>query len=246
MKEADCYVGKRIGRLTLVSRQRVHSDAYGNRWQWHCLCDCGNEIDVLTFRLGSSKHGKYTNSGITDCGNHTKEKLSIIGKKGTKSQDELSDADERSPWRRLYIKWVDMHKRCENPNSSSFKYYGERGISVCPQWGTFASFKQWAIEQGYNTLDTNRSHQTIDRIDTNGDYEPTNCRLTSVKVQNMNRRNTVRFPYKDKELSFDEVAKLVHKDTSTIRNFYYHGSFYKGTKDNKKFVETVINKYMED
>ena len=74
------------------------------------------------------------NSGVQDCGNHTKEKLSAIGKKGKKSKDSISDANESSDYRKLYIKWVDMNKICYNEKSSAYRLQGARGISVCPEW----------------------------------------------------------------------------------------------------------------
>lgn len=61
MKEADCFPGKRIGRLVLQSRERVHMKLYGNRWVWTCLCDCGNIVKEPTFKLGGNK-------GVKSCG----------------------------------------------------------------------------------------------------------------------------------------------------------------------------------
>jgi hypothetical protein len=75
-----------------------------------------------------------------------------------------------------------MMNRCLKPNHNKFKYYGGKGIKVCPQWSNFAQF---LADMG---LKPNKKH-SIDRIDTNGDYCPENCRWADAKTQN---RNTSR------------------------------------------------------
>lgn len=235
IRESDCYPGKRVGKLTLISREYVDTKSYGKRWEWTCKCDCGNLRKVYTFRLGSQNHGKYMNSGVQDCGNHTKEKLSAIGKKGKKSKDSISDANESSDYRKLYIKWVDMNKRCYNEKSSNYHSYGARGISVCPEWrNDYNKFKEWAISVGYKPTN-NRSEQTLDRIDVNGNYEPNNCRFVTSKVQNLNKRNTVKFTF-----NFEDLADITGKDITYLRNQYYHNIEYK--KDNKLFIKDMLIK----
>lgn len=84
---------------------------------------------------------------------------------------------------RLYRIWRHMHDRCDNTNDTRFKDYGGRGITVCREWDDFSSFMQWAMSHGYtDTL-------TIDRIDTNGNYEPNNCRWITMAEQQSNKRN---------------------------------------------------------
>lgn len=83
---------------------------------------------------------------------------------------------------RLYSIWANMKTRCSNPKHMHFDRYGARGITVCDEWkNDFLKFYDWAMSHGYE------DHLTIDRIDNDGNYEPSNCRWVSVKQQGLNR-----------------------------------------------------------
>lgn len=84
---------------------------------------------------------------------------------------------------RLYEIWCCMRSRCTRKGDSSFEDYGARGISVCSEWANdFVPFKTWSLANGY------ADHLEIDRIDNNGNYEPSNCRWSTRKQQMANTR----------------------------------------------------------
>lgn len=93
-------------------------------------------------------------------------------------------ATHRKSGTRLYRTWTDMRNRCNNPNNVHYSRYGGRGIKVCDEWQrSFEVFQAWAIANGYS------DNLTIDRIEVNGNYEPTNCRWITMSQQQLNKSN---------------------------------------------------------
>lgn len=107
----------------------------------------------------------------------------------------------------------NMKKRCYNPNCRDYKNYGARGITVCEEWldsskanisnctKGFIAFQNWALAHGYS------DKLTLDRIDVNGIYEPTNCRWISIQEQENNRRNNYYITYQNKTQSLSAWCK---------------------------------------
>ena len=82
---------------------------------------------------------------------------------------------------RLYRCWMDMKTRCSNPKNRFFHRYGGRGIKVCDEWQSFEPFMEWALENGYS------DSLTIDRIDNDKDYCPSNCKWSTQREQSQNK-----------------------------------------------------------
>mgnify|MGYP006923378127 CR=1 FL=1 len=104
---------------------------------------------------------------------------------------------------RLYHIWKNMRQRCGNPNKPDYKYYGGRGITIDERWDDFSSFEKWAVENGYqDTL-------TIDRIDTNGNYCPENCRWVTMTEQARNMSRNRIITYKGEQRCLSEWAEIL-------------------------------------
>lgn len=152
--------GQRFGRLIALCDTGKRR---AGKPLWKCRCDCGKTVEVAS--------GNLVSGNSKSCGCASVEKLMernvTHGGSGT----------------RLHRIWDSMKTRCTNPNSKTFKYYGGRGISVCTEWlHDFTAFRDWALANGY------RDDLTLDRIDTDGNYGPTNCRWATWHEQRMNQR----------------------------------------------------------
>lgn len=159
--------GQKINMLTVL--ERVGSNEK-QKALYKCRCDCGN-IKIIT--AGDLKSGR-----VVSCGCHVKSFLDDLHEHN-KIHGLSND--------KLYHVWNGMMQRCYNPNCEAYKYYGERGISVCNEWHDPKTFVQWAYSSGYNPK-AKRGDCTIDRINNDGNYEPLNCRWVNMKVQSSNKR----------------------------------------------------------
>lgn len=163
-------INKKFGRLTVVSlaykvqRYKTNGQRGGYREFYNCLCDCGNTCVVEKWQLikGCTK----------SCGCYKREF----------AQSSFSTHNLTN--HRLYNTWCHMKGRCYNSDNKAYSNYGGRGITVCDEWkNDFQAFYNWAMANGY------KEDLTLDRIDVNGNYEPDNCRFTTMKVQQNNKQN---------------------------------------------------------
>lgn len=113
---------------------------------------------------------------------------------------------------RLYAIWNGIKCRCYTKSSISYKRYGANGITMCEGWrNDFMSFYKWSITNGYS------DSLTIDRIDSNGNYEPSNCRWATYKEQANNISTNLRFAYNGEEHTIHEWADIVGINAMALR-----------------------------
>jgi len=110
-----------------------------------------------------------------------------------------------------YRTWSHMKDRCNNPNDKRYHCYGGRGIKICDAWNN--SFESFFTDMGERP-----EGMTIDRIDNNGDYEPSNCRWASTKTQCNNKRTNRMFTYNGKTQTMQQWADEYNLPLSTLKN----------------------------
>ena len=156
--------GQKFGRLTVIGI--AEKATHGKTVKWLCKCECGKEVIVNSSAL---RH------------DHTKS-CGCLQSEVTIARNYKHGLAHRH---KLYSVWNSMRCRCNNIGDNSFSRYGGRGISICPEWNnSFIAFYQWAIANGY------KEGLSIDRINNDGNYEPSNCRWATVKEQASNRRRS--------------------------------------------------------
>lgn len=158
--------GMTFGRLTVIRENGRTKDRH---ILWECQCECGNIVNISSRDLARG----HTKS----CGCLKKDRIRDI---------RYKHGDRNA---RLYSVWKTMKKRCENSNHKDYKWYGAKGVSVCEEWHDYSTFKEWAVETGYDEK-AERGECTIDRINPYGNYEPNNCRWINMMEQAKNKRKT--------------------------------------------------------
>lgn len=203
--------GQRFGRLTVrdyVGYRKERHSAF-----WVCECDCGNRVVVSACSL---KDGH-----TTSCGCYKKELTSARFGKHHETNG------------RLYRVWKTLKSRCNNPNASSYKHYGAKGIKVCSEWDKdYSAFARWAISHGYDE-NAPRGQCTIDRIDFRGDYCPDNCRIVDMTVQNNHKENNATITYNGVTHTVSEWSRIFLIPASTV-----YAKRAKGLSPNQIFKES--------
>lgn len=155
----------------------------GKKIFWECECKCGNTFTA---------RGSDIRSGNTkSCGCLVKKKART--RKGAHGQRNS----------RIYTIWNNMKLRCYNKNQNNYFNYGGRGIKICDEWkNDFTTFYNWAIENGYS------DELSIERINNDGDYEPSNCKWANLHEQARNKRNNRFLEHDGKKMIAPDWSKV--------------------------------------
>jgi len=185
---------KRFGYLTVL--HRVPNATNGDIC-YFCRCDCGQELIVRACNL---IHGRTKSCGCM--------RRSLASVRKTKHGDSGGHGGTGT---RLYRIWRAMLSRCNCPSATEYQNYGGRGVCVCNEWkNDYASFREWAFANGYD------DHLTIDRIDNDGNYDPSNCRWVTMKVQMNNKSSCHYLEYNGKTQTISEWAREIGISRSVL------------------------------
>jgi len=196
MPVAENLSGRRFGKLTAIcdvgrtKRGRV----------WKCRCDCGTETTSVSTYL--------KNGHKRSCGCLHAESAKVAGQKqcthGHTTKERKKTSSE-------YHTWASMKSRCTNPNTHSFKRYGARGIKVCDRWMDFANFY---ADMGPKPS----SKHSLERLNTDGDYEPSNCLWADAFQQASTRTNVRSIEAFGKVMTAAAWARETGVSATVIRN----------------------------
>ena len=200
--------GKKFGKLKVISRAANKS----GRAAWNCVCECGINKIVVADKLksGSTK----------TCGCGRRNRLASIS-----TTHGMSDTKE-------YRAWRSMINRCYNDTQMSYHLYGGRGIKVCDSWRS--SFENFIEHVG---IAPSRQH-SLDRIDPNGDYEPSNVRWATAKQQSNNRRSNRYVKTPSGDMTVSEIAAAFGVKYDVIYRLVTLGRKY---NEIKEYIENHEN-----
>lgn len=189
------FPGDRIGMFTVLEYLRGPRHAHVR-----VRCDCGNEVTVRVDHLRGPNATK-------SCGCE-KRKQRIASNKARATHGHAVNAQHSASYR----SWTNMNSRCRYEYDRAWEHYGGRGIKVCERWrfGTPDAFSHFLQDMGPRGVDEHGKLMVIDRIDNDGNYEPSNCRWTTQKANIANRRNNGNYggARKRKKKALNQAAPL--------------------------------------
>ena len=189
--------GEKYGRLTVLSRDKDRMSKSGRtETMWLCKCNCGNIVSV---RGASLRNGNTASCGCyrSECSSQRMHNNKIThGFGGT----------------RIYKIWRGMIRRCENEHDERYNRYGARGIKVCEDWHDVRNFVKWAYDNGY------KDNLTIERLDNDLGYNPSNCIWADRYVQNNHTSRNHLITYNGKTQTMAQWSRETGLPYSTIKS----------------------------
>jgi hypothetical protein len=187
--------GDRYGNLTVISR--AGANRHGQT-TWECKCDCGATVtkSVVFFNNGGQQCSKSCSLGV-----HVKH--------GATTHTHKS---------KEYGAWIDMKQRCLNPSTKNYARYGGRGITVHQPW--VDSFEAFLADVG---IAPQTYRASLDRINNDGNYEPSNVRWSTPKEQTRNRRVTMKVTVAGEDMPLSEAAERWGINYYTVLARYHKG-----------------------
>lgn len=201
-------IGKRFGKLVVLK----YVEHINHRPYYLCKCDCGNTKIVNGHNLQQG--------GIISCGCYRKDHPTYYKHGLTKTH--------------LYGLWTTLKERLKTGN------YKKLNIKICDEWANDPkAFIQWALANGYKEekLQNGKNRLTIDRINTYGDYEPSNCRFVEMKIQNRNKTTNYKIEYHNKMYCLTDLANMFNIKKGTLARRLKVGYSV------EKAVETPVRKW---
>lgn len=206
-KVKNDLTGKTFGRFYVIG---VADDGQ-RKTSYICQCECGN---IRKVRADGLLSGRSSSCG---CRKRETDRENV---KNVPAYKKFENTGFKVGGTRLYHIWQGMKSRCYNENNPSYGRYGGRGITVCDEWKTdYIAFHTWAMENGYS------DSLTIDRINVNGNYEPSNCRWATVKQQSVNRTSNINIKIGNATKTLSEWCEIFQVDYSKTSARYKRNEF---------------------
>jgi len=189
--------GKKFGRLFV---EGLSDKKAGRKAYWWCKCECGKKKEIRSDSL------TRTTKPVRSCGCIRDEQATINVKVNHK---------HKGSYTALHHTWMRMRQRCNNPDNKRYENYGGRGIKVCDDWDSdFETFRTWAQNNGYH------EGLSIERINVDGNYEPTNCTWIPMEEQAVNRTSTVWVEFQGETLNLKQWAEKLNINYGTLAARY--------------------------
>lgn len=193
MSKFDFLIGQKENLLTAIDIITPSNPVKPNQKRCivKCKCDCGNITYLYPYQFKSMS--------IKSC--------------GCLKHATPYNATHKLSKENIYHIWETIRLKCTSHKNQKYYLYGARGIKICDEWfNDYISFRNWSLANGY------KKGLTIDRINNNGNYEPSNCRWTTHKIQQNNTRRNIYITYNNKTQTLKQWCEELNLNYKTINN----------------------------